>query len=90
VQDNLAGNCKIKYEKMKERKTKKGRKKIEIQKKNVYCPEIEQSGIHFWLCYGLDDQGSRVRFPAGMGIFLFTTASRTALGPTQPPIRWVL
>jgi hypothetical protein len=25
----------------------------------------------------------------GMGIFLFTTASRTALGPTQPPIQWV-
>jgi hypothetical protein len=25
----------------------------------------------------------------GLGIFLFTTASRTALGPTQPPIKWV-
>jgi hypothetical protein len=25
-----------------------------------------------------------------VGIFLFTTASRTALGPTQPPIQWVL
>jgi hypothetical protein len=24
-----------------------------------------------------------------VGIFLFTTASRTALGPTQPPIQWV-
>jgi hypothetical protein len=24
-----------------------------------------------------------------MGIFLFTTASRTALGPAQPPIQWV-
>jgi hypothetical protein len=24
-----------------------------------------------------------------LGIFLFTTVSRTALGPTQPPIRWV-
>jgi hypothetical protein len=23
-----------------------------------------------------------------LGIFLFTTASRTALGPTQPPIQW--
>jgi len=22
-------------------------------------------------------------------VFLFTTASRTALGPTQPPIQWV-
>jgi hypothetical protein len=25
----------------------------------------------------------------GVGIFLFTTASRTALGLTQPPIQWV-
>jgi hypothetical protein len=25
----------------------------------------------------------------GLGMFLFTTASRTALGPTQPPIQWV-
>jgi hypothetical protein len=23
------------------------------------------------------------------GMFLFTTVSRTALGPTQPPIQWV-
>jgi len=41
------------------------------------------------LGYGLDDRGSRVRFSAGAGIFLFTTASRTALGPTDPPIEWV-
>jgi hypothetical protein len=25
----------------------------------------------------------------GLGIFLFTTVSRTALGATQPPIQWV-
>jgi hypothetical protein len=25
----------------------------------------------------------------GLGIFLFTTASRPALGTTQPPIQWV-
>jgi hypothetical protein len=25
----------------------------------------------------------------GLGTFLFTTASRPALGPTQPPIQWV-
>jgi hypothetical protein len=25
----------------------------------------------------------------GLGVFLFTTASRMALGPTQPPIQWV-
>jgi hypothetical protein len=28
-------------------------------------------------------------FEIYMGIFLFITASRTALGPTQPPIQWV-
>jgi hypothetical protein len=28
-------------------------------------------------------------FQWGLGIFLFTTTSRTALGPTQPPIQWV-
>jgi hypothetical protein len=25
----------------------------------------------------------------GLGIFIFTSASRTALGPTQPPIQFV-
>jgi hypothetical protein len=49
--------------------------------------------ISLYLCialgYGLDDRGSRVRFPVGVEIFLFTTPSRTALGPTQPPIQWV-
>jgi hypothetical protein len=30
-----------------------------------------------------------VRFPAGLGIFLFDTMSRPALGPTQPPNQWV-
>jgi hypothetical protein len=49
------------------------------------------SSVGIALCYGLDDRGSRVRFSGvGLGIFLFTTASRTALGPTQPPIQWVL
>jgi len=28
-------------------------------------------------------------FRRGLGIFLFTTASRKALGSTQPPIQWV-
>jgi hypothetical protein len=40
------------------------------------------------LGYELDDRGSRVQFPARARNF-FTTASRTALGPTQPPIQWV-
>jgi hypothetical protein len=31
-----------------------------------------------------------VQFLAGAGFFLFNTASRLALGPTQLPIKWVL
>jgi hypothetical protein len=39
------------------------------------------------LGYGLDDRGSESR--QRLGIFLFTTTSRPALGPTQSPIQWV-
>jgi hypothetical protein len=39
------------------------------------------------LNYGLDDRGFESR--QGLGIFFFTTAPRTALGPTQSPIQWV-
>jgi hypothetical protein len=35
--------------------------------------------------YGLDDRGSILE----RGKILFSTASRPALGPTQPPIEWV-
>jgi hypothetical protein len=42
------------------------------------------TGMQF---YGLDDQWFESR--RGLGIFFFTTASRTSLGPTQPPIQWV-
>jgi hypothetical protein len=41
------------------------------------------------LSYGLDGRGIRVRFPAGLGIFLLNSVSRTALGPSQPPMQWV-
>jgi hypothetical protein len=47
------------------------------------------SSVGIALGYGLDDRDSRIRFPAGLGIFLFTTAFRTVLGPTQPPIQGV-
>jgi hypothetical protein len=40
------------------------------------------------LGYGLDDRGFESR--EGLGIFLFTTAFRMALGTTQPPIQCVL
>jgi hypothetical protein len=39
------------------------------------------------LGYGLDDRGFEYR--EGLGIFLFTIASRPALEPTQLPIQWV-
>jgi hypothetical protein len=38
-----------------------------------------------WLDYGLGDRGFESW--QGLGIFLFTTVSRTALGPTQPPVQ---
>jgi hypothetical protein len=47
------------------------------------------SSVGIALGYGLDDRSSRVRFPAGAGNFSLHHASRTALGPTQPPIQWV-
>jgi hypothetical protein len=39
------------------------------------------------LGYGLDDRGFESW--QGLGIFMFTTASRPALGPTQSPIQRV-
>jgi hypothetical protein len=37
--------------------------------------------------YGLDDRGS---IPdRGQRIFLLASASKSALGPTQPPVQWV-
>jgi hypothetical protein len=39
------------------------------------------------LSYGLDGRGFESR--QWLGILLFTTSSRTSLGPTQPPIQWV-
>jgi hypothetical protein len=45
----------------------------------------------FYFCialgYGLEDRGFKSR--QRLGIFLFTTVSRTVLGPTQPPMQWV-
>jgi hypothetical protein len=37
--------------------------------------------------YGLDDQAIGVRFPAGA--MDFSSVSRPALRPTQPPVQWV-
>jgi hypothetical protein len=52
----------------------------------MYFPQQPQiSGTA--LGYGLDDQWFESR--QGLGIFLFTTASRLAMVPTQTPIQWV-
>jgi hypothetical protein len=51
--------------------------------------ESRHSSVGIALVYGLDDRGSTVLFPTELGIFLFTTASRTALGLIQCPVQWV-
>jgi hypothetical protein len=40
--------------------------------------------------YGLEDGGGRSSSPGMFKNFLFSTSSRPALGPTQPPIQWVM
>jgi len=41
------------------------------------------------IVYGLDDRDS-IPGKGNDGILPFATASRLALGPTQPPVQWVL
>jgi hypothetical protein len=51
----------------------------------VWCLVKDRDKFTFaynWLFLGFNSR-------RGLGIFLFTTESRTALGPTQPPIQWV-
>jgi hypothetical protein len=45
------------------------------------------SSVGIALGCGLDDLGFESR--QELGIFLFTTASSLAVGPTQPPIQWL-
>jgi hypothetical protein len=49
----------------------------------IYCNDNQTTGVTI--------RQSRITFPLcrGLGIFLFTTASRTALGLTQHFIQWV-
>jgi hypothetical protein len=39
--------------------------------------------------YGLDDRAIGVRSRQGQRIFPLSSVSRPALGPTQPPVKWV-
>jgi hypothetical protein len=39
--------------------------------------------------YWLDDRAIEVRSPAGAKDFPLASVSRPALGPTQPPVKWV-
>jgi hypothetical protein len=56
---------------------------------NTLLHKSRDSSFGIVLGYGLDDRGSRVRFPEGAGNFFFTTASRMALQFTQPSTQWV-
>jgi hypothetical protein len=55
----------------------------------IITSKSRDSSVGIALGYGLDDRGLGFDSRRGWGIFLFTTTSRTALGPTQPPIQWV-
>jgi hypothetical protein len=46
------------------------------------------SSVSIALGYGLDDRGSRVRFPVGAGNFSLHHCIQNGSGPTQP-IQWV-
>jgi hypothetical protein len=50
---------------------------------------IRHSVVGIATAYRLDDRGGRSSNPGGGKNFLFSTSSRPALGPTQPPIQWV-
>jgi hypothetical protein len=57
---------------------------------NIYYYYLQiLAGIAQWYSVGLRAGLPTVRARQGLRIFLFTTASRPALEPTQPPIQWV-
>jgi hypothetical protein len=54
----------------------------------IFCALRSRDGsVSIALGYGRDDRWFESR--QGLGILLFTTASRTTLKPTQPPNQWV-
>jgi hypothetical protein len=58
----------------------------------MYLQETREPGssVNIVSGYGLDDRAIEVRSPAeAKGFFPVASASRPALGPTQPPVQWV-
>jgi hypothetical protein len=64
------------------------RQKASVKEKHVFTviPKSCDSSVGIALGYWLDDRGSS---RPGLGICLFTTASRTSSGPIQPPVQGV-
>jgi len=60
------------------------KRRVRTSKSIFNCSQID---LYLVLGYRLDDLGFESL--QGLGIFLFTTMSILALGPTQPPIQWV-
>jgi hypothetical protein len=55
--------------------------------KNTLKDDLEIFLFHVFITFL---SAAMVRFPVRAGMFLFVATSRHALGPTQPPIQWVL
>jgi hypothetical protein len=60
---------------------------VDLNKQTRTADNRRSSLAVTWECYELENRW--FDFPQRLGIFLFTTASKTALGPTQPPIQGV-
>jgi hypothetical protein len=59
--------------------------------RHMYCYTEWKQDIHVEFCIVISKTEMEMRnivSGRGLGILLFTTVSRTALGPTQPPIQW--
>jgi hypothetical protein len=54
----------------------------------IFEPACQDSSVGIATGYGLDDRGVAVRVSVGEN-FLLSTSSRPALGPTQPPTKWI-
>jgi hypothetical protein len=80
---------KVKPEKSETGDSRNSRIELPVNTLTLIEDKSHDNSVGIALGYGLDDRSSRVRVSAGLGIFLFTTASRTILEPTQPPFQWV-